>query len=90
MLPETRARTSGMIVSDTHIRLVAACENGMGGTEIWLAKRTSNGWVLGIKQSDVLALLSEPELLCAQVQWPYGLFLLISAHGRVWLFKTRH
>ena len=81
MLQETRARTSGMILSDTHIRLVAACQNGSGGTEIWLAKRSSTGGALGIKQSDVLVLLSEPELLCVRVQWPYGLFLLISAHG---------
>ena len=81
MLQETRARTSGMILSDTHIRLIAASQNGSGGTEIWLAKRSSTGGALGIKQSDVLVLLSEPELLCVRVQWPYGLFLLISAHG---------
>ena len=81
MLQETRAKRTGMVVSDSHIRLIAAGDQGRGGTEIWLAKRSSTGRSLGLQQQDVLVLISEAELLCARVRWPYGNFLIISAHG---------
>ena len=81
MLQETRARTSGMINSDTHLRLVAAADGGKGGTEIWLTKRSPTGRKIGLHQSDVLVLLSEAEILCVRVKWAFGNFLLISAHS---------
>ncbi len=81
MLQETRARTSGMINSDTHLRLIAASDGGRGGTEIWLAKRTPTGRKLGLHQSDVIVLLSEAEILCVRVKWAFGQFLIISAHS---------
>ena len=81
MLQETRARNTGMVISDTHIRLVAACDQGKGGTEIWLAKRSSTGRKLGINKEDILVLISEPELLCVRVRWQFGHYLLVSAHS---------
>lgn len=81
MLQETRARQTGVIISDTHIRLVAACDQGKGGTEIWLAKRSSTGKKLGINKEDILVMISEPELLCARVRWQFGHYLLVSAHS---------
>ena len=80
-LQETRAKNSNLISSDTHLRLVAASNNRKGGTEIWLRKRRVNGTATGLKQQDVLVLVSEPELMIARVRWPYGSFLLVSAHA---------
>ena len=38
MLQETRARSSQMVQSGTHIRVTAAAKDGKGGTEIWLLR----------------------------------------------------
>lgn len=80
-LQETRARTSNMISSGTHIRLVSACNNKKGGTEIWLRKRRNNGADSGLRPQDILVLASDPEYICARVKWSYGRVLLLSAHA---------
>lgn len=80
-LQETRARTSNMISSGTHIRLVSACNTKKGGTEIWLRKRRNNGADSGLRPQDILVLASDPEYICARVKWSYGRFLLLSAHA---------
>lgn len=80
-LQETRARTSNMVTSGTHIRLVSECLNKKGGSEIWLRRRDSRGTDRGLRQRDVLVLASDPEFICARVRWSFGSFLLLSAHA---------
>ena len=81
MLQETRARQSGMIESTTHLRLIAEAANGQGGTEIWIAKLDDKERKTGVSAKDVLVLAAEPQLLLARVHWPFGKFLVLSAHG---------
>ena len=80
-LQETRAKQSGLIESATHIRLVAESANGHGGTEIWLAKVDDRQRKTGISTRDVLVLHVDSQIVLARVSWPFGKFLLLSAHS---------
>lgn len=80
-LQETRARQDAMIESHTHIRLVAAAEEGRGGTEVWLLKRNKEGQSTGLTRRDVLVLHRQPELLIVRVQWKLGSFVVVSGHA---------
>lgn len=46
-LQETRAKKDAVIESGTHVRLIAGANNGHGGTEIWISKRTQGGRTTG-------------------------------------------
>ena len=80
-LQETRARQSGLIESNTHIRIIAAASNGVGGTEIWIAKINDKRQKTGIKVKDVLVLYTTTQIVLVRVRWPFGRFLLLSAHS---------
>ena len=80
-LQETRARQSGLIESATHIRVIAAASNGIGGTEIWIAKLNDKRQRIGVTAKDVLVLYSSPQILLVRVRWPFGRFVLLSAHS---------
>ena len=80
-LQETRANTTSLLHSDTHVRLVSSSHQGHGGSEIWLLCRDPRNQKILCTPRDVVVLAAEPELLVAKVHY-YGLrLLLISAHG---------
>ena len=80
-LQETRANVSSLFQSDTHIRLVAAAENGRGGVEIWLLRRHPKTQRLLCHANQIVVLLAEAEILIAKVEYGGMHFILITAHA---------
>ena len=80
-LQETRARTSGVVESSTHIRLISASQAGHGGTEIWLLKACTATSRLLCDVRKVVVLYQDAEALCVKLLYDGIHMLLISAHA---------
>ena len=80
-LQETRARTSGVVSSTSHFRIVAEAAQGKGGTEIWIAKTHKGTGRPLLSARDLLVLHAEPEVLIARIRVFEQVFTVISAHG---------
>ncbi|CAK8990687.1 RNase H domain-containing protein, partial [Durusdinium trenchii] len=62
-LQETRTRQSNMIQSQTHVRITAAAQQGVGGVEIWLLRRHVNNSRLIFDAKAIQVVIAEPQLL---------------------------
>lgn len=80
-LRETRAKKDAVVESASHVRLIAASNNGHGGTEIWIAKRKQNGRATGATVRDMIVLHCEAELLVVRWRTSQGIFTLVSGHA---------
>ena len=81
-LQETRCRTSHVLSSANYKRFAAAADNGVGGTEVWIAQRpmTSGGMQL-IRGKNHVVLYQHPECLIVRVEMFGGPLFLVSAHA---------
>ena len=79
-LQETRARSSQMITSRTHIRVTSAASQGHGGVEIWLL-RTSRLNRMLFDPKKVQVHLAQPEILMLSATYCDTNLLIVCAHA---------
>ena len=80
-LQETRARTTGVIESSTHVRLICAGVQGTGGTEIWLLKVCPHTGRPLFDTRKLVVLFEHPEILMIRTLFDGLPLLLLSAHA---------
>ena len=80
-LQETRATCDTMIVSQTHVRLVAGALKGRGGVELWLLRHAHPGGPNLLNVPDIVTLFASPELLIVQVVYAGIPLLLVAGHA---------
>ena len=80
-LQETRTRQSNMIQSQTHVRITAAAQQGVGGVEIWLLRRHVNNSRLIFDAKAIQVVIAEPQLLILKVALHGFPLLLVNAHS---------
>lgn len=81
-LQETRCRTSSILSSTHYKRFAVAADNGVGGTEIWIAQRPMiHGGIQLLRGKNHVVLYQNPECLIMRVEMLSGPLLLVSAHA---------
>ena len=79
-LQETRARSSQMITSRTHVRITSAASQGHGGVEIWLLRTSRTNRML-FDSKKVQVHLSQPEILILSASYCGINLLIVCAHA---------
>ena len=80
-LQETRTRSSGLTVSNSHLRLSSSCVAGKGGVEIWLLRFLPGKSRELVSKKDIVVLCADNETLLIRVTYNQKNFLVASAHG---------
>ena len=79
-LQETRARSSQLVVSQTHFRITSAAEGGKGGVEIWLMRAAKSG-VQFVAKDSIRVLYATRGILILKATYQKFDLLIFSAHS---------
>ena len=78
---ETRAKSSGIISSDSHHRVIVQANKGQGGVEVWLLRSLEGQKKLFCELDDLIVLFENPEILILKAIYMGRRLLVISAHA---------
>ena len=80
-LQETRSRESNLVVSESHLRVVAAAEQGKGGIEIWLLRKDPDTGRICFDKHDIRVLFAAPGLMFVRASFKGITLLLCGGHA---------
>lgn len=78
---ETRSKSSNLVISNTHYRIVSAAHAGKGGLETWLLRRRPKTGETFFEKSQIVVLFAHPEMLLVRACFKGTDILLINGHA---------